>query len=165
MEVLVADSRAYLTCTYSGIRVIDVSDRTKPTELRIGPWGGKEPPHVSGWSATSLALNQGILYVADRSAGLRVIDILNLRKSEFQVGLFSPLGFAGHVTVTGNYAYVTGTFARSYNVDRFDLSNITQPRDIATSETGGTGRNLEIVENFAYVFVYSAGRIGFEILG
>lgn len=90
------------------------------------------------------------------------MDTSNLTK--LQVGLYSPLSFAGHVAMAGNYAYVTGTFARSHNVQVFDLTDPTRPRDVTTYDVRGSGRNLQVVGDFAYVFVMHGEEIGFDIL-
>ncbi len=64
-------------------------------------------------------------YVADRTNGLRIIDVSN-QSSPTQVGFYSPLGYAEGVAVSGNCAYVA---AGSYGLRIVDISNPAKPRE------------------------------------
>ena len=119
MGVVAAGTTLYGASAGGGLRAIDVSDRERPRAL-----GAFETPrgHAEG-----LAVTGDIALVADRNAGLHVVDVSAPAVPE-RVSLYRPLGFADGVAVSGAHAFAA---AGRYGLRVVDVSDPTRPREIA----------------------------------
>ena len=93
----VSGNHVYVADRESGLRVIDISDRSSPQIV-----GSVDTPDLS----VSVAVAGGYAYVVgDGSSGLQVIDIGNPASPQI-VGSVETPGAAWGVTVGSNYVYV-----------------------------------------------------------
>ena len=95
-DVAVAGNYAYVACSYSGLRIVNVANPSVPVEV-----GFYQTPGQS----YGVAVAGSYAYVADGTSGLRIVNISN-PAAPFEAGFYDTPGFALGVAVSGNYAYV-----------------------------------------------------------
>ena len=119
--------------------VLDVSEPATPTVRgRTEPFPGLIP---------DVAVAGDYAYVANRSTGLRVVDISD-PANPVEVG-FCDTGFnAWGVAVAGDYAYVANSVAGLRVVDVSDPSN---PVEVGFDDNLGNANDVSVVGNIAYV--------------
>ncbi|MCW4004784.1 MAG: hypothetical protein NWE95_12825 [Candidatus Bathyarchaeota archaeon] len=154
MRVIVSDNRAYVADEFAGLTVLDVSNTTNPTQI----FG--EGPHEKGGrgmgQAVDLALIRNAVCLADRTLGLRIIDISRLPSGVMQIGLFSEFGYAGEIGVSGNYGYVVGVTAGDAPLKVVNLTNPYYPSVISYTYNSPIRfaenyRGIEVKGNIAYL--------------
>jgi hypothetical protein len=138
IELAVVDGRAYVAILNSGVRVVDVSDPTKPTE--IGPYDSNEAGIENAErvlagdyayfseAAQDVEVEDGYAYITILDAsysdgieaciqcGLQVMDISD-PKAPAEIDFYS-LPYPKGVTVANDYAYVSspaGLYILRYN--------------------------------------------------
>ncbi len=94
--VAVSGSYAYIADNYAGLRVIDISTPSSPTEV-----GYYNTPD----RAYGVAVSDAYAYVVDGYSGLCVIDI-STPSSPTEAGYYDTPSWANAVAVSGAYAYV-----------------------------------------------------------
>ena len=94
--VALAGNYAYVADAGSGLRIIDVSNQSDPSEVGFYDTSG---------SALGVALAGNFAYVADYTGGLRIIDVSD-PAAPSEVGFYDTPGEAWGVALVGNYAYV-----------------------------------------------------------
>lgn len=146
-DVDYAEDKAYLADGSGGGWVLDVSDPAKPAIL--GNLSGSQNP--SGQHITKLTLSQQFVYAVDRGTGVQVIDV-SRPEQPTHVALYKPAGFAGHVAVDGNHAYVGGTYPGTADLRVLDVSDPAHMREILVLERGVNGRIVEVQGNYLYMF-------------
>jgi hypothetical protein len=99
-----------------------------------------------------VAVSGNYAYVADRDAGLLVIDISNPTNPQ-RVGGCDSWG-GNRVAVSGNYAYVADGSA-GFQV--IDVSNPANPQRMGGYDTSGGAWGVAVSGNYAYVAVYFHG--------
>jgi hypothetical protein len=102
---LVADGRG-------GLQIVNVSDPAKPLAV-----GGQVTP---GWACNDVAISGGLVYVADDTGGIRVLQfgvpldsLTRLTDTEYQINLAQPLQ-------NGDYAVVAGPQVQSLACQSMD---------------------------------------------
>jgi hypothetical protein len=119
--------------------------------LSLPPPGGAlvlQGTYNTAGSAFDVDVVGTLVYVADGSAGLRIVDISN-PGAPFEVGFLDTAGFAYGVDVVGDLAYVAdGTLLRIVNV-----SDPSSPSQVGSFDSPGTGTpvKVEVVGELAYV--------------
>ena len=110
-----------------------------------GPWaiGSVDTPGF----ASAVYVSGNYAYVADRSAGLQVIDSSNPATPTI-VGSVETPGTAYDVHVSGNYAYVVDGYA---GLQVIDVSNPANPTIIGSVETPGYADGIYVAGNHVYV--------------
>ena len=98
-----------------------------------------------GW-ADGIEVVDGLAYVADGHAGLRVIDVSD-PSNPVEVGALDT-GNARGVAVADGLAYVADG-ASGLRV--IDISHPTSPVEIGALDTAGDARDVEVVGSLAYV--------------
>jgi hypothetical protein len=147
--VAVAGNYAYVADGESGLRVIDVSDPTDPSEVGFYDTHG---------SAGDVAVVGDYAYVADGSFGLWVFDISD-PTSPTEVGFYNTPGSASDVAVSGDYAYVAD-YGGGLRV--VDVSNPASPSEVGYSNPWGVyAEAVAMAEGFAYV---AAGSYGLRVI-
>ena len=96
-DVAVSGIYAYVVDDENGLRVIDVSTPSSPSEV------GSVSTPVGG--AYGVAVGGGYAYVANQSKGLRVVDV-DPPSSPAEVGFIDAPDNSLDVEVSGGYAYV-----------------------------------------------------------
>ncbi|MDD5088542.1 MAG: T9SS type A sorting domain-containing protein, partial [bacterium] len=104
-------------------------------------------------SAQAVAVAGNFAFVANRSSGLRVIDVSN-PSLPIEVGYYDTPGDARDVAVVGNYAYVADGTA---SLRVIDISSPTQPAEIGYCETICYVRAVAGAGDYAYVIGDDAG--------
>jgi len=83
LDVAVAEDHAYVASGVGGVRIIDTSDPTAPSE--VSAWV-PEDTHVQG-----VAVGDGTLYAAASGAGLRIVDVSDPLQPVEKASLAVPL--------------------------------------------------------------------------
>jgi len=149
-DVYVSGDYAYVAAGEGGLRVVDVSTPTNPTEV-----GCYDTPGY----ANSVAVSGSYAYVADWYAGLRVVDVSDPAHPT-EVGSYDTPGSARGVVVSGGYAYVGGCgMAPDYDgwLQVVDVSDPVHPTEIGACDTPGYAQDVAVAGGYAYVADGSAG--------
>ena len=163
MEIVLAQDYAYVAGGYQGLRIIDVSDPTSPSEV-----GFYDTPGHAWGIAVAAGDPQGhtYAYVADGAAphivrkALRIIDVSDPANPS-EVGSYEELEDARDVTVVGSNAYVAGGGLHIINV-----SDPTSPSEIGSyftprSDTQGPPPSMfgdvVVAGNYAYLAEWPMG--------
>ncbi len=143
----------FTTSTYDDPVTMAADWNTDDGELKMYPFTPKEIGTVGGFSdPLELAVAGGYAYVADASAGLRVVDISNPGLPVIVATVNTP-GISYKVQIEGDYAYLADATA---GLQVINISDPTSPQLIATFDTPNTTRGLHIVGDIAYVADSSA---------
>lgn len=152
----VAGGYAYVAHSNDGLRIVDVSDPSKPRE--VGFCVISTPPREAGTISTpayGVDVVGGYAYVAAGLGGLRVIDVSDPSNPQ-EVGFCTFLasqGLAEGIHVAGNHAYVAG---RS-GLFVVDVSDPTKPRQVGFFDTVGVALGVYVAGEYAYVAAESGG--------
>lgn len=129
----------------SRVRVVDVTDPAHPRTLSESP---ELPAPIDELSVTG-----GMVYVADRAFGLRIVDARDPLRPQV-VGAGEKVKGAKAVQVAGGHAYLADGAA---GVHVLDVADPRQVREVAVIPVGGgEAWDLDIVGDRAYI----ADRIG-----
>ena len=142
----VVGNKAYIAGDTRGIRVIDVTDPTKPV---------KQPFFDTPGVARDVQILGSLAYVADGDAGLSILDMSNA-SAPVVVGRCDTPGFAVGISVSGNLAYVA-----DYNkgLQIIDVSNPALPKLIGGFDTPGNALNVALAAAGLAVVSDEAGGI------
>jgi hypothetical protein len=146
MGVAVSGQYAYVASGPSGLRVIDVSDRTNPHE--VGHWETEGAYTCSFWDVVVVG---GYAYVADALGFLRVINISDPTSPEQAAGV--PVsGSPRHVEVAGGYAYLPDAWANGMagGIWVVDVSDPQNPA-LLWLWTGLVAWDMRVIGSLAYV--------------
>ncbi|TAK28763.1 MAG: hypothetical protein EPO21_22325 [Chloroflexota bacterium] len=139
-SVAVSGSYAYMADGASGLRVMDISDPTQPTEVGS---------YVRG-NARGVALAGQYAYVADGAQGLSIVDVSDPTCPAL-VGSFATPDEAVRVVISGAKAYVTDQDGILWTVD---VSDPTHPRPIDRDDMPGrVGYAWDIAVSGSYAYV------------
>ncbi|GIR20966.1 MAG: hypothetical protein CM15mP36_01730 [Flavobacteriales bacterium] len=143
-------SYLYLANSTEGISIVDISDKTNPTEV--------------GSLATTRAYDifylNNYLYVADYTSGMRIIDVSDKTNptliSTIYSGTNTSLHYYSEINVAGNYAYI----AAYKNFYIYDISDVNSP--LVSTYSCGAGCNDFVIDgNYVYL---ANGFYGLQIL-
>jgi len=147
MDVAVSGSYAYVADSDSGLRVIDISTPSSPTEV-----GFYDTPYL----AKDVAVSGNYAYVADSESGLRVIDI-STPSNPTEVGFYDTPGQADGVAVSGDYAYI----ADFGGLRVINISSPSNPYEVGYYDTPGqawgvavSGGYVCVVDGYAGLQIY-----------
>jgi hypothetical protein len=120
----IGEDYVYVAAGEGGLRVVDITDPTKPTEIsRYNP----------SESANDVSVDGNFVYIADGSWGLRVIDISDPAMLR-EVGAYKTTGaeYSGDVYIHGDHLFL----ARGWNYGAviIDISQPDQPTEILAIE-------------------------------
>ncbi len=110
----------------SSVRIIDISDRLSPYEV-----GRYDMPYYTPNGMVGLFLADTILYVADDTAGLFVLDVSDPQNPAL-ISNYRDDGAANDIYVRGNYAYLADGWAGLKVLDVSDPHNITEISSYST---------------------------------
>jgi hypothetical protein len=159
-DVFVADEIAYIVSNmcapmsggsycFGVVRLVDVATPEAPKLLSV-----YRPPG----SARSVFVTGEYAYVADGSAGLRIVDVSDPTRPR-EIGGTAPMP-AATVHVSGDYAYVgvdrRGTADYS-GVHVFDVSNPGAPVEVSFYLMRGVPFGIDVAGGYAYVAADWAG--------
>ncbi len=108
-----------------------------------------EVGHILSENTTySLTINGTLAFLADGTAGLRIIDISN-PSNPISLSGYTTTNFIEGVDVRGNYAYVVAGYA---GLHILDISNPSHPIEVGSYDTSGYyAFRVAIQGNYAYV--------------
>lgn len=144
LEVAFDQGIAYVADGAGGLRVIDVSDFTAPSQLA-------QIPSASG--VTGLSLGDNVVYLAEGNAGVRAIDVSDPANPVVDAQLGTSASAAG-IFSFAHHHYVGGSSGglRTVLAGRADLSDTEQkvwPAD--PTHQGWHGADVAIDGNYAVV--------------
>jgi hypothetical protein len=128
----------YVASQASGLRVVDVSDASRPVE--VGRYAA--PDNVLG-----VAVAGHHAYVATYTKGLRVVDVADPTRPA-EVGAYLTPGIAMDVAVDGRYAYVADHATGLHVVD---VSDPTAPRGVKALRPPYYTNSVVVADGYAYV--------------
>jgi len=119
------------------LKILDVTNPTSPEML-----GLLELPS----EIQDIACEEGIAYVADLSAGLRIIDVSS-PAAPVEIGSIDSL-FAHDVAIVGGMAYVASGYG---GLRIIDVSDPTTPEEVGKLSTGGVAHGVDVSGGLAFV--------------
>ncbi|MEB3279248.1 MAG: DUF4347 domain-containing protein, partial [Lyngbya sp.] len=141
--VFIEGNLAFVADDGSGLQIIDISDRTRPT-----PRGGVDTPG----SAKDIAVAGNYAYIADDTRGLTVVNISNPASpsviTSVRGGRTNTANIANGISLQGDYAYISDD---TNGLVIFDITNPTAPVKKANIATGGEALDVAVQGNYAYV--------------
>jgi hypothetical protein len=137
------DDLAYIAGHFNGLRVVDISNPSQPTEVESFDTPGQ---------ARDVALLEDHAFVADGPEGLRVIDISD-PAAPFEVGSYMTATPAVSVAVEGVHGYVS---VADSGLVILDISEPTAPAKVGAFDRGASWTD-QVVEDEGYVFLAYEG--------
>jgi hypothetical protein len=137
-------THAYVADGDGGLRVMDVSNPTSPSE--VGHYD------TLGY-ARGVALAGNYAYIADGGGGLRVVDVSN-PASPSEVGHYDTPGYAHSLAVSNTYAYIAAGYS---GLRIMDVSNPTSPSEVGFYDTPGRAYGVTLSGTMAYIAAESGG--------
>jgi hypothetical protein len=111
------------------------------------------PGYAYGVAVGTTGVSGNYAYVADYSAGLRVVNISD-PSAPYETGYYNTPGYAEGVAVSGNYAYVADG---SSGLRVVNIASPTTPFEAGYYDTPGYAWGVAVSGNYAYVADYDAG--------
>jgi hypothetical protein len=137
-DVAVSGTLAYVAAAGSGLRVVDISDPSRPAE--VGAWSS--PGYAEG-----VAVVGQTVYLADGPYGVRVLDV-SKPSQPVEIGSAYPMNYAFKVAVEGRYAYVAAAGAGLLIAD---VSDPSHPVERGSLDTPGYAYGVAVAGNTVYV--------------
>jgi uncharacterized protein YijF (DUF1287 family) len=142
--VAIAGGYAYIADGDSGLRVVDVSTPSHPTEVGFYDTPG---------SARDVAIAGNYAYVADDNSGLRVIDV-STPANPVEIGSYKGAWFVMGVKVVGNYAYIVENYNNGLRI--LDVSTPANPTTVGFYDEGRFPEDVAIAGSYAYISAHNA---------
>lgn len=138
--VAVQGSYAYVADYFQGLRIINVSDPSNPSEIgAIDPQGTDR--------AFDVVINGTYAYVAYGNSGLWVFDVSNPTFPTL-AGYIESDGFSTGVAISGSYAYVA---YGSIGLQIINISDPANPTEAGYYYTVNAANDVALDNNYAYV--------------
>jgi len=137
--IAVTGGHAYVANDSGGLRVIDVSTPSNPTEVSACQMGVAQDVAAVGNYAYVIA-----------GGDLQVVDVSDLANPT-RVGFYDTPGQAHSVAVAGSYAYIA---ARSGGLRVVDISDPTTPTEVGFYDTPKSAIDVAVAGSYAYVTDY-----------
>ncbi len=137
-DVAVRGALAYVAAGAAGLRVLDVSDPTRPTEIGSSSLRGY---------AEGVAVAGSIAYLADGPYGLRIIDA-SAPSHPVEIGSAYTMNYAFRVAVQGRYAFIAAAGAGLLVAE---VSDSTHPVEVASLPTTGYSYGVAVKGDTAFV--------------
>jgi hypothetical protein len=143
-DVFINGNYAYVAIYEGGLQVIDISEPSDPVVM-----GSVDTPGT----ALGIHLSDNIAYVADYDYGLQLLDVSDPSSPGTAGSVDNTLAWSFSVYVKGNYAYLAGS-------DKFhvlDISDPSSPNRVGMCVYSGSGRNIHVSGNYAYIAAVQGG--------
>jgi hypothetical protein len=137
-DIAVEGGRAYLAAGGAGLRIVDVSDPTRPVE--IGVWDS------SGY-AEGVAVSGNVVYLADGPLGLRILDVSNPALPVELASVYVTQNVR-KVALAGGYAYLA---AGGSGLLVVEVTDPRRPVETAVLDTPGHAYHVAIDADKAYI--------------
>lgn len=141
LDITLAGNFAYVADWTAGMRIIDISQPTKPVEVGFFKKGRIHNVAVAGNRA----------YVVNMEDNLLIVDVSS-PANPVQLGSFAePAYLAFDVAVAGNYAYLVGDVVALGRMVVVDVSNPANPIRVKPVGLDGSGTSAIVSDNKLYV--------------
>ena len=140
--IFIIDASFIINASFKHTSTIYTSD----TNAQIGYF------NTNGESA-GLAYSDSVLYVADQSAGLTILNVSNIADVS-ELGSISTSDVAWDVQVQGNYAYVA---ANKSGLRVVDISNPQNPTEVGHYDTPGSAQALSVKDKTVFIADWDGG--------
>lgn len=145
-DIALAGNYAYVATQWAGLRIIDISNASAPTEVSSYALG-------TNIYASSVTITGTVAYVTAGTIGLRIVDISN-PLVPVTVGVYQGPAWSNDVAVVGSLAYL--------GVDTYGLRilNVATPSsifDVGYFDTPGNLAAVSVIGNLAYIADTSGG--------
>ncbi len=148
--ITTAGNYAYVSSGGFGMRIIDISNPTAPTEVCF----------YDSCEARDIEVRGGYAYLAGYGDGLRILDVSN-PAAPFQVGVLDTNAWLpGAIEVAGNYAYLA---CYTTGLQVVDISNPVVPVDVGNFFYGEDFLDIEIAGSYIYLAEEREGIYAFDI--
>ena len=153
--IAVEDDYAYVTTSFSGLQIVDISDPTNP--------------YVKGFvddyseQQKSVALSGGYAFVIDREYGLQIFNVSDSENPTW-VNNVEIEETPYNLTISSNYLYLNRNPEFDYEHSELIVFNITDPEDpqeVGSYDYNGNTWQIKVVNEHAFV---CAGGEGLHIL-
>ncbi len=144
MKVDVSDSYAYIADWVDGLRIIDVSDPSTPSEVSFC---------CIGSDVYDVSVSGSIAYVANHGEGLRILDV-STPSTPTEIGFYDPVGNVYNVYVSGSYAFIAN-FLNGFRI--IDVSSPSSPLEVGYYDVDDSVKSIFISDSFAYVAFLDSG--------
>jgi len=128
----------YVACGGNGLRIINISNLSKPTESDFMLFGNY---------IKNVTVSGNLAYVAD-GQGLHIIDISDPSNIN-EVGFLTINGLAEDVGIYENYAYVTDSDRNVLHM--IDISNSSNPIHVGFFKTSDSVVSIAINGSYAFI--------------
>ncbi len=142
--VTISGSFAYVSIGSYGLRIVDISTPSAPSEVG----------HYIGWFARSTVVSGTYAYLTNGSSGLKILDVSS-PAAPTEVGSCDTDGNVHDVAVLGDYAYL----ADFSGMRVIDISTPAAPSVVAFLETPDITRNIAVSGSYAYLAADDALRV------
>jgi hypothetical protein len=143
VSLCLKDSIAYLTCGYSGLKLVNIRDPARP--VVIGACGGT-------MNATGVAVQDTVAYVASFQHGLQTVSVADPRNPCLIATLPIPGEYSYDVAVSGNRAYVG-----AFELHLIDVGDPARPVQVGFYKTPYRVRRVQYREPYLYTACFGAG--------
>jgi hypothetical protein len=147
--VAVENDIAYVTDSYDGVVIIDVSTPGSPS-----PVGSCPAPDSRG-----IGITDNYAYVTSGESGLQVLDI-STPASPTLVGSCDTPGFARRVFTAGNCAFVADDRG---GLQIIDVSTPSTPASRGAYDASGAPLKVHVKDNYAYILDQYEGLIAVDV--
>ncbi len=137
--VFVSGNYAFVADGLYGVRIIDISDPTNPTEVAY---------YDSPGEAHKVFVDGDLMFVADGSMGLRIVNVSD-PLSPIEISYYDTPGNARGVYALYPYVFLADGGASGIRV--INVSNPYAPFEITSYTTPGEAKNVFVKGSFVYV--------------
>lgn len=161
-DIVVNGSFVYAATGSDGMRIFDVSNPSRPSEISHFPlsWGQK---------AISVYVRGAYAYlgIGQFAGGMQIINIVSPRQP-YAIGMLGA-PYPHDIALSGNYAYLPSQIgAHGYDgMVVADISNPTDPQRISEfiADDVGDPEGIDIQSNYAYIAEMQSGQGGYGVWG
>jgi hypothetical protein len=151
-EVFVDNRYAFVVNYLTSMEIVDIGDPTQPSA--VATYYG---------AAVDVFVRDNYAYVLKGQGELDILS-LYLPDSVVSVGTLSTGGTGNHITVCGNYAYLTkGEINNGDSLQIADISDPANPCWVGACHTGGKPLNVTVEGGYAYVSNVARGLQIFDV--
>ncbi len=133
-NVFVLDTLLYITCRFSGLKIVKVTSASSPEVIGSYDTEGQ---------AYDVVVVDTIAYVADGIRGLRVLNVADPQGPQ-EIGFYDTNGITQGVVLDGNRLYLAEGGA---GIKVFDVTDPTNPQQLGSLDTPGTAKKVSIYDS------------------
>ncbi|MBD3288940.1 hypothetical protein GF337_09070, partial [candidate division KSB1 bacterium] len=148
--ILYQDDVLYVSASYGGLRIIDVSDLSDPAEIGC---------FKNDFRFHSLEIMGEYALCANGFSGLIVLNISDPAEPVVAAHL-TDVGLAFDIKINGNFAFIPGRYYGFYVVD---ISNPTMPQLYKHIDPGYYFEKLDVTDDYAFISCGGNGVIVLDI--